>query len=256
VQQPGLRYYSSELGRWVNRDPIGEFGGLCLYGFLEHRVLGSYDYLGMIPPAKAVELITWLMDCKDSTQLGWEWDAAVEYVLKRAYGKKWKKKLVKLAGGANSSLGAVKYVPKKYEEATDIIEKLYPNGVPFDTKGLLDADLSKIVSGLGHVQNALDAAAIILEGSEEMTAAGAASMLSKIFDLSTSLTSGTPGVSAFINYYSEAIKAIAVGIKGIEDTGFEKQATYMMGGDCDCIHLTSDGFHGVMRGVVDELFKD
>ncbi len=29
----GLRYYNPELGRWVNRDPIRERGGLNVYGF-------------------------------------------------------------------------------------------------------------------------------------------------------------------------------------------------------------------------------
>lgn len=30
----GFRYYDSETGRWLNRDPIEEFGGLNLYAFV------------------------------------------------------------------------------------------------------------------------------------------------------------------------------------------------------------------------------
>lgn len=30
----GYRYYNPEMGRWLNRDPIEEEGGLNLYGFV------------------------------------------------------------------------------------------------------------------------------------------------------------------------------------------------------------------------------
>ncbi len=48
----GYRYYLPELGRWINRDPIGEKGGLNLYGFVQNNplytidILGLYTYLG------------------------------------------------------------------------------------------------------------------------------------------------------------------------------------------------------------------
>jgi RHS repeat-associated protein len=29
----GVRYYDAELGRWLNRDPVGKDGGLNVYGF-------------------------------------------------------------------------------------------------------------------------------------------------------------------------------------------------------------------------------
>ena len=34
VSIPNYRYYSPELGRWINRDPIGERGGANLYGMV------------------------------------------------------------------------------------------------------------------------------------------------------------------------------------------------------------------------------
>ena len=34
LQLSGRRFYNPELGRWVNRDPIGERGGLGLYAFV------------------------------------------------------------------------------------------------------------------------------------------------------------------------------------------------------------------------------
>ena len=41
-----FRYYNPELGRWLNRDPIQEWGGSNLYGFVLNNPLYFYDYLG------------------------------------------------------------------------------------------------------------------------------------------------------------------------------------------------------------------
>jgi RHS repeat-associated protein len=43
----GLRYYSPSLGRFINRDPVEEDGGVNLYGFCENNSVNSYDYLGL-----------------------------------------------------------------------------------------------------------------------------------------------------------------------------------------------------------------
>ncbi len=39
----GYRYLSPELGRWINRDPIEEDGGLNVYGFVENAALSNID---------------------------------------------------------------------------------------------------------------------------------------------------------------------------------------------------------------------
>ena len=44
----GKRFYEPELGRFINRDPIEEDGGLNLYGFVGNDPVNFYDYLGMI----------------------------------------------------------------------------------------------------------------------------------------------------------------------------------------------------------------
>jgi RHS repeat-associated protein len=43
----GFRYYSPELGRWINRDPIGERGGINIYSFVENETVSDWDYLGL-----------------------------------------------------------------------------------------------------------------------------------------------------------------------------------------------------------------
>src|SRR5690625_2371994 len=43
----GYRYYSPSMGRWLNRDPIEEQGGLHLYGFVGSAPVNEWDYLGL-----------------------------------------------------------------------------------------------------------------------------------------------------------------------------------------------------------------
>lgn len=39
----GYRFYSASLGRWINRDPIAEAGGVNLYGFVSNSPLNLLD---------------------------------------------------------------------------------------------------------------------------------------------------------------------------------------------------------------------
>jgi RHS repeat-associated protein len=43
----GYRYYSTSLGRWINRDPIEEEGGLNLYAFVGNNAIDSIDATGL-----------------------------------------------------------------------------------------------------------------------------------------------------------------------------------------------------------------
>jgi RHS repeat-associated protein len=45
----GYRFYVPELGRWINRDPIGERGGEYLYVISSNNVINRADYLGLSP---------------------------------------------------------------------------------------------------------------------------------------------------------------------------------------------------------------
>jgi RHS repeat-associated protein len=43
----GFRYYDPVTGRWPNRDPIGEKGGINLYMFIRNMPINWIEYLGM-----------------------------------------------------------------------------------------------------------------------------------------------------------------------------------------------------------------
>lgn len=52
----GFRYYDSVTGRWPSRDPIGELGGLNLYGIVGNDLINMTDHLGNY--AQAVAYVT------------------------------------------------------------------------------------------------------------------------------------------------------------------------------------------------------
>jgi RHS repeat-associated protein len=43
----GHRYYNPSTGRWLNRDPIEEDGGINLYGFVASDPISDFDLLGL-----------------------------------------------------------------------------------------------------------------------------------------------------------------------------------------------------------------
>jgi len=47
VSERGYRYYQPEVGRWANRDPLGEEGGLGLYVFGGNDGVSEVDALGL-----------------------------------------------------------------------------------------------------------------------------------------------------------------------------------------------------------------
>jgi len=49
LQLSGQRYYNPELGRWPSRDPIGEAGGVNIYGFVRNSAIIRFDILGLVP---------------------------------------------------------------------------------------------------------------------------------------------------------------------------------------------------------------
>jgi len=47
VRYYGFRYYNASTGRWPNRDPIEEAGGVNLYGFVKNNPVSFWDRLGL-----------------------------------------------------------------------------------------------------------------------------------------------------------------------------------------------------------------
>ena len=45
----GYRFYSPSMGRWINRDPLGEAGGVNLYAMVGNSPVNGVDEYGLIP---------------------------------------------------------------------------------------------------------------------------------------------------------------------------------------------------------------
>ena len=45
------RFYDPNLQRWINRDPIGEFGGINLYGLVNNAPINLYDLDDLLSPS-------------------------------------------------------------------------------------------------------------------------------------------------------------------------------------------------------------
>ena len=43
----GFRYYDPETGRWLSRDPLGEFSALNIYAFISNDPLNDFDLIGL-----------------------------------------------------------------------------------------------------------------------------------------------------------------------------------------------------------------
>jgi RHS repeat-associated protein len=43
----GFRYYNPNTGRWLNRDPLEEEGGVNVYGMVTNDMINYWDYLGL-----------------------------------------------------------------------------------------------------------------------------------------------------------------------------------------------------------------
>jgi len=43
----GYRFYNPSIGRWMTRDPLGETGGINLYGFVGNNVVNAIDPWGL-----------------------------------------------------------------------------------------------------------------------------------------------------------------------------------------------------------------
>lgn len=48
ASQEAQAFYNPETGRWLNRDPIEEKGGVALYTFVKNGVVNSTDRLGLL----------------------------------------------------------------------------------------------------------------------------------------------------------------------------------------------------------------
>ncbi len=70
----GYRFYVPLLGRWINRDPIGEKGGNNIYLFINNDSINRNDFLGNIPEQRKYRV---LLTC--TKKLLWRCECQAEF---------------------------------------------------------------------------------------------------------------------------------------------------------------------------------
>ncbi len=65
----GHRYYDPRQGRFINRDPIGEEGGINLYGFVGNNPVNAIDFLGLCNSEGDIDPKTGEEICSDVYEL-------------------------------------------------------------------------------------------------------------------------------------------------------------------------------------------
>lgn len=75
-------YYQVEQGRWAKRDPIGESGGIPLYGFINNKTINSFDALGLINVSKCNVVV----EINHGERPDWKYDKDHKFPKCSAYG--------------------------------------------------------------------------------------------------------------------------------------------------------------------------
>ena len=87
----GFRYYNPQTGRWINRDPSEEQGGVNLYGMVANNPVNDVDFLGYWAVAEHKTIIgDWLKNSslpKSSPVTAYKWRCGVDPInVKAALG--------------------------------------------------------------------------------------------------------------------------------------------------------------------------
>ena len=243
----GYRYYNAETGRWLNRDPIGEAGGLNLYGMLGNDPVNLVDALGLADPATFRRAITILnrslSQCKCCPKVVKLLEARINDIFDKIDDDA----LDHLINYTNQfSEKASEYV-KRSESITDPIDKAL-NVVDFleggyniefhegavDGAGKISSNLksvSKNIKKLGLVGKVTSQTAAIVKGDAISAALTIGEQLSP------------PGVSDFLNFYGEGYRASVEAIENISFFSNSSLSVYKATGDlcrsgCDLAEIS------------------
>ncbi len=254
----GYRYYSAELGRWLNRDPIGEMGGINVYRFNYNSPIDKFDYLGLLTKREKrriellLEVLALFDECKNnkSTRCLRNWDAGGELLLKKTFGRKWKKNISKLSRQLRKEMGPISEALSAYQETSDVLDNL---GI--DRGALKNYDLSKVDKALKNTVRTLDAIDIIanIKNPDYMTPAQTMELFSKTFSLGKSFAK-VPLLGVYLDAYDMTIGKMSKMMRFIEDSQFENEAIKLI--DCSCCCDYEDGllfWYGTIGEVVRKL---
>ncbi|MCB1224456.1 MAG: hypothetical protein KDK99_01485 [Verrucomicrobiales bacterium] len=121
----GFRFYEPEKGRWLNRDPIGEPGGINIYGLVGNRLCDAVDELGLKVITIAFAHDFWMANAPPVP--GHEDESSYAYFAK-LHTENFRRILRKCSQFAGGNLGA-EWSFAEWEDI-DVDPNIGPNPVP------------------------------------------------------------------------------------------------------------------------------
>jgi RHS repeat-associated protein len=209
----GYRYYDPVTGRWLSRDPIGEWGGMNLHAFVNNDAINSWDICGMAELQQIHELLKAILEAKKRCACCPKVNAYLQCMEDGIVGDN--KELIKALDKIASNIGKAKKTTKNVKTATDalgFLQEVFDKQL-FDPNKIKDVSqvLEKAGKMLGYVSKASDLGASISRGDAL-----------DLF-LVVGADFGPKGINSFFGYYS---KAYRTAIKMIDDLVYQGNSAY------------------------------
>ncbi len=137
------RHYNPADGRWISRDPVGEDGGVNLFGFVENSPSLRNDYLGKIFFGKKVTIHLILEWGNKDNLSATNWEEAIDKIDNKVYCWQCIEELVVTIHGCPS-----------YSQITDNANPPAPTfGGPESASGIDDSNVSSIAESLKNKES-------------------------------------------------------------------------------------------------------
>ncbi len=223
------RTYSPHLGRWLQRDPLGYVDGVGLYEYVRSGPLNGTDPFGLYTPA---EWVDWMQRVQD--QIG----------LKNAYGlddQELRKMLQKAIGVALSKFNVTQtqVMIQKLQLNIDALKNMAQLIKDHPWLSLIWGDSAAIEKLIEHLEQVQAALQVILDylRLKDMSVDEAIDAIADLIDAMDKLNGlfgDNPIVGELLQFYQDAIRAIARAVDAAIDEAIDKNVVAIETGMKPC----------------------
>ncbi|HNO79728.1 MAG TPA: RHS repeat-associated core domain-containing protein [Phycisphaerae bacterium] len=241
------RTFSPNLGKWLQRDPLGYVDGVNLSSYSRSRPINLTDPLGLLTPRQYIDYVEKIKKKgypNDADFTREQWDLVLQAAMWHALGDAG----IDILKLSSDTLELYQKIIALWDSSADDIEKFYSSVMEeieklqklhrFDLgneeldrlKSILK-DKRKIEALISKLQNIVDALAIIdaLRKGEDVDPAEFLNALKKLMDMGDRLVP-IPGMDAFFKYWSKAIGEIIRQLAIIKDGAANRNVDALING--------------------------
>jgi RHS repeat-associated protein len=243
-----LRMYSPGMGRWANRDPISEWGGVNLYTMVRNGPLTSFDLFGFVQGDLLLRLLKKLQDCRRDYPYpaGNNFQAGIDYLIDETLGKATKEKdFQNLVEGLREALSSPANEPAKFTKMMlDAINKYNQEVGESGAGKILDVGtitpfLDAYGTSVAALQTALGTGEIIYSSGKAEDILQTVIAVSKTSGvLLTKFVAKSAPSAAFtpwLDWYQKGAAAAIKGIKFAEGTLNDRYVETVEDLTCECL---------------------